>query len=331
MSSAVKQQRAPVRAPREHEMPPSLRVAALKGLSSENKTLPPALFYDTAGAQLFEDICQLPEYYPTRTELGILRTHARALSSQVGPHAALVEYGSGAGVKARLLLDQLQDPVAYIPVDVSREQLLQVAAERAAQYPSLRIMPVCADYTQPLDLPSVAGAARRVAFFPGSTIGNFHPTEAAAFLRRVRHTVGNEGGLILGVDRRKDPDLLHAAYNDSAGVTAAFNLNALTHLNRDLDGSFDVNAFSHVAFFNDEASRIEMHLESLKEQYVHLAGQTFHFEAGETILTECSYKYDEPRLATLVESSGFTIDTLYTDSQDWFWIAWLRPTTPVTT
>lgn len=330
MSGAIRQQRAPSAAPRDHGMPPSLRAAALKGLSSENKTLPPALFYDAAGAQLFEDICQLPEYYPTRTELGILQKHAGELAAQVGPHAALVEYGSGAGVKVRLLLDQLQSAIAYVPVDVSRQQLLQVATERAAQYPSLRIIPVCADYTQPLELPVVPGAARRVAFFPGSTIGNFHPTEAAAFLRRVRHTVGNDGGLILGVDRRKDPDILHAAYNDSAGVTAAFNLNALTHLNRDLDGSFDINAFSHLAFFNDEASRIEMHLKSLKEQRVQLAGQTFHFEAGETILTECSYKYDETRLTTLVEGSGFTIDTLYTDSQDWFWIAWLRPTTPVT-
>ncbi len=330
MSGAIRQQRAPAAAPRDHGMPPSLRAAALKGLSSENKTLPPALFYDAAGAQLFEDICQLPEYYPTRTELGILQKHAGELAAQVGPHAALVEYGSGAGVKVRLLLDQLQSAIAYVPVDVSRQQLLQVATERAAQYPSLRIIPVCADYTQPLELPVVPGAARRVAFFPGSTIGNFHPTEAAAFLRRVRHTVGNDGGLILGVDRRKDPDILHAAYNDSAGVTAAFNLNALTHLNRDLDGSFDINAFSHLAFFNDEASRIEMHLKSLKEQRVQLAGQTFHFEAGETILTECSYKYDETRLTTLVEGSGFTIDTLYTDSQDWFWIAWLRPTTPVT-
>ncbi len=310
-------------------MPPSLRAAALEGLAAENKTLPPALFYDAIGAQLFEQICQLPEYYPTRTELGILQTHARALAAQVGPNAALVEYGSGAGVKVRLLLDQLQSPVAYVPVDVSREQLLQVAAERAAQYPSLRIIPVCADYTQPLDLPAVPGASRRVAFFPGSTIGNFHPTEAAAFLRRVRHTVGSDGGLILGVDRRKHPDTLHAAYNDSAGVTAAFNLNALTHLNRDLNGTFALEAFEHVAFFNDEASRIEMHLRSLKEQRVELAGQTFHFEAGETILTEYSYKYDETRLTTLVEGGGFTIDTLYTDSQDRFWIAWLRPTTPV--
>ncbi len=312
-------------------MPSSLRSAALTGLWAQHKTLPPALFYDAIGAQLFEDICQLPEYYPTRTELGILQRHASALAAHVGPNAALVEYGSGAGVKVRLLLDQLQSPVAYVPVDVSRQQLVQVAAERAAQYPTLRIMPVCADYTQPLELPVVPGATRRVAFFPGSTIGNFHPTEAAAFLRRIRHTVGNDGGLILGVDRRKDPGILHAAYNDSAGVTAAFNLNALTHLNRDLDGTFDIASFRHVAFFNEEASRIEMHLESLHTQRVQLAGQIFDFEAGETILTECSYKYDEPRLTALVEGSGFTIDTLYTDSQDWFWIAWLRPTTHIST
>ena len=306
-------------------LPHSLRESAMRGLRAQIKTLPPALFYDATGAQLFEEICELPEYYPTRTELGILAQHAPAMAKQIGPRAALVEYGSGAGVKVRYLLDALASPVAYIPVDVSREQLEAVAEERAQQYPSLHIMPVCADYTQPLELPRLPSDARRVAFFPGSTIGNFHPTEAAAFLRRVRHTVGQDGGLLLGVDRRKDPSILHAAYNDNAGITAAFNRNALTHLNRELGANFDLAKFRHVAFFNDEASRIEMHLEATEEHEVRVHSAVIYFDEGETIHTECSYKYDEARLDALVEGSGFAVDTLYTDENEWFWIAWLRP------
>jgi dimethylhistidine N-methyltransferase len=181
----------------------------------------------------------------------------------------------------RLLLDELDTPQAYVPVDVSHEQLTAVAAERAAQYPGLRVMPVCADYTRPLELPQLPPSARRIAFFPGSTIGNFHPTEAAAFLHRVRHTVGSRGGMILGVDRRKDPQVLHDAYNDAAGVTAAFNRNLLVRLNRELNATFDLDTFRHVAFFNDEASRIEMHLESTVAQEVRVADAVIAFEAGD--------------------------------------------------
>jgi len=300
------------------------RDLVLRGLTSDVKTLPPSLFYDTVGAELFEQICELPEYYPTRTELSILREHSADLAAAAGESVALIEYGSGAGTKVRLLLDQLQRPVAYVPVDVSQAQLLRVAEARAAQYPGLQVLPVCADYTQPLLLPKLPAAARRVAFFPGSTIGNFHPTEAAAFLHRVRHTVGLQGGMILGVDRRKDPQVLHDAYNDAAGVTAAFNLNLLTRLNRTLSATFDLGTFRHVAFFNDAASRIEMHLESTIAQRVRVADVEITFEAGETIHTECSYKYDEARLDALAEAGGFRIETLYTDARDWFWVAWLR-------
>jgi dimethylhistidine N-methyltransferase len=296
------------------------------GLSASVKALPPWLFYDATGAVLFERICDLPEYYPTRTELSILTTCAPALAQHAGPNAALIEYGSGAGTKVRLLLDELETPQAYVPVDVSQEQLMAVAAERGAQYPGLRVLPVCADYTKPLELPQLPPSWRRIAFFPGSTIGNFHPTEAAAFLHRVRHTVGVRGGMILGVDRRKDPQVLHAAYNDAAGVTAAFNRNLLVRLNRELDATFDLETFRHVAFFNDEASRIEMHLESTIAQKVRVADAVIAFEAGETIHTECSYKYDEERLRELVEESGFRIETLYTDANDWFWVVWLQPT-----
>jgi len=300
------------------------RDLALRGLTSDVKTLPPSLFYDSAGAALFEQICELPEYYPTRTELSILTENSADLAAAVGESVALIEYGSGAGTKVRLLLDRLVRPVAYVPVDVSQAQLLRVADERAEQYPGLQVLPVCADYTQPLSLPQLPTAARRVAFFPGSTIGNFHPTEAAAFLHRVRHTVGPRGGLILGVDRRKDPQVLHDAYNDAAGVTAAFNLNLLTRLNRTLGATFDLNTFRHVAYFNDAASRIEMHLESTIAQQVRVADVEITFEAGETIHTECSYKYDEARLVALAESSGFRIETLHTDAHDRFWVAWLR-------
>jgi len=322
-SSSSRTQRVPSRqlAP----WSPALRDVVVHGLSASVKALPPWLFYDATGAVLFERICDLPEYYPTRTELGILAQHAPALARHAGPDAALIEYGSGAGTKVRLLLDELESPQVYVPVDVSREQLSVVAAERAAQYPGLRVMPVCADYTRPLELPQLPASARRVAFFPGSTIGNFHPTEAAAFLHRVRHTVGARGGMILGVDRRKDPRVLHAAYNDAAGVTAAFNRNLLVRLNRELDATFDLDTFAHVAFFNDAASRIEMHLQSTIAQQVRVADVMIDFEAGETIHTECSYKYDQPRLTELVEESGFRIEALYTDRNDWFWVAWLQP------
>lgn len=306
-------------------LPASLAAAALRGLTDEVKTLPAALFYDAAGAGLFERICEQPEYYPTRTELGILSRCAKDLARQAGERVALVEYGSGAGVKVRYLLDALSSPVAYIPVDVSREQLVAVASERAHQYPGLRILPVCADYTLPFELPVLPADARRVAFFPGSTIGNFHPTEATAFLHRIRHTVGAKGGLILGVDRRKEQRVLHDAYNDRAGVTAEFNLNILAHLNHAMNAEFNLSRFRHVAFFNDAASRIEMHLESLVSQDVRVADTVVHFSAGETIHTECSYKYDEDTLRTLVEGSGFCIDTLYTDEREWFFEAWLRP------
>lgn len=303
----------------------ALRASVMRGLRAEVKTLSPALFYDAERARLFEEICRLPEYYPTRTEHAILARHAGELAAHAGPGCALIEYGSGAGVKVRYLLDRLERPVAYVPVDISREQLLDVARERAGQYPGLRILPVCADYTTAFELPALPSSARRVAFFPGSTIGNFHPAEAGAFLRRVRHVVGRTGGLILGVDRRKDPRLLHAAYNDSAGVTAAFNVNLLTRLNREFGGEFNLDLFRHRAFFDDATSRIEMHLEARVAHTVCVGGEAIQFDAGETIHTECSYKYDRPRLEALAEAGGFRVEALYSDDRDWFWEAWLVP------
>jgi dimethylhistidine N-methyltransferase len=292
----------------------------LHGLGGTRKTLPPKLFYDDVGARLFERICTLDEYYLTRSELSILRERAGEISDFVGARVALVEYGSGAATKVRFLLDALRDPAAYVPIDISREQLARVAADLEADYPSLAVRPICGDYTRLLPLPNLPPHARRVAFFPGSTIGNFHPAEAAAFLTRIRRTVGTGGALVIGVDRRKDAAVLHAAYDDPHGVTAAFNRNVLRRINRELGADFDLASFRHVAFFNDDASRIEMHLESTCDQTVHVAGSAFDFARGETIWTESSYKYDEEQLATVASAAGFRVDRLWTDANELFWV-----------
>jgi dimethylhistidine N-methyltransferase len=304
-----------------------LRDEVLRGLRTTPKTLPPKLFYDTTGAELFERITTLPEYYLTRAELEILQKRAGEIAELTGPGAVLVEYGSGAGVKVRLLLDALVEPAAYIPVDISAAQLARVAGGIRAEYPDVAVHPVCADYTRPLDLPALHPRRRRLAFFPGSTIGNFHPTEAAAFLRRIRNTLGHDGALVLGVDRVKDAATLNAAYNDAEGVTEAFNLNMLRRLNRELGAEFDLTRFAHRAFFNEQASRVEMHLESLTRQTVTLAGETFAFEQGETIWTESSYKYSEAALETLVTSAAFTTSRLWTDSAERFWVGYLTART----
>jgi dimethylhistidine N-methyltransferase len=295
-------------APRPDARP--MREEVLRGLLSEPKTLPPKLFYDKTGAALFEQICELPEYYLTRAELA-------------GPRVALLEYGSGAGVKIRLLLNALVSPAAYVPIDISREQLARVARELATEYPGVAIRPLHADYTLPLAVPLLPEGSRRVAFFPGSTIGNFHPNEAAIFLGRVRRAVGKGGALVLGVDRRKRAATLNAAYDDSAGVTAKFNLNILARLNRDVHAHFDLRTFQHHAFFNPRASRVEMHLVSTVEQIVKVAGEPIHFEKGESIWTESSYKYDRARLEELIETAGFRMRKLWTDRKRQFWVAYL--------
>jgi L-histidine N-alpha-methyltransferase len=297
----------------------------LAGLRAVPKTLPPKLFYDDAGARLFEEICRLDEYYLTRTELSILRACVAELAELAGPRCTLVEYGSGAGEKVRLLLDALREPAAYVPIDISGDQLARVAAELRGLYPDIAVTPVCADYTRPVHLPAAPWGMRRIAFFPGSTIGNFHPAEATAFLSRLRRAIGPTGALILGVDRRKDARTLDAAYNDAKGVTAAFNLNLLCRLNRELDADFDLDAFRHRAFFNGKASRIEMHLESTRDQIVRLADYHLWFTRGERIWTESSYKYDKDGLATLVSAAGFRLVRRWTDARDWFWIAFLEP------
>ncbi len=304
-----------------HAQRSALADEVLRGLQAHPKTLPPKLFYDETGAKLFEEITALPEYYLTRAELEILREHASEIAALAGPGAALVEFGSGAGIKVRLLLDAFEHPAAYVPIDVSQAQLASVARAVASDYPGLTVRPLCADYVGRLDLPPLPKSGRRVGFFPGSTIGNMHPMEAAAFLHRVRRMVGPAGQLVLGVDRRKDAQTLEAAYNDSAGVTARFNLNILSRMNRELDADFDLAHFRHLAFFNSDASRIEMHLMSRGRQRVHVGDTPIDFEDGETIWTESSYKYDERRLENLVRGAGYGVERLWTDRREQFWVA----------
>ena len=305
----------------------ALRDEVLRGLRATRKALPPKLFYDAAGAALFERITELPEYYLTRAELEILRACVGELAALAGPRRALVEYGSGTGGKVRLVLDAFAAAgtplTAYVPIDISREQLMNVAAALARDYPQVPVRPVHADYTAPVRLPPLPADARPLAFFPGSTIGNFHPAEAAAFLRRVRRAVGLDGALVLGVDRRKDAAVLEAAYDDREGVTAAFNVNVLARLNRELGADFALHRFRHRAFWNDAASRIEMHLESTAEQVVHVAGEGVRFGRGETIWTESSYKYDAARLERLAAEGGFAVARRWTDAGSRFWVAYL--------
>ena len=304
-------------------MDEALEREVLRGLSAPRKTLPPKLFYDDRGARLFEQICKQPEYYPTNTEVEILRAHAGDIASLAGPRTAVIEYGSGAGLKTRLLLDAVR-PVSYTPIEISKNQLDGVTRRLRQAYPNVAMYPLCADYTRPFTLPALPPHERKVAFFHGSTLGNFHPDQAVAFLRGVRAVVGDDGAMVLGADRRKDKAVLEAAYNDAAGVTAEFNLNMLRRLNREMAADFDVDRFRHVAFFNDAQGRIEMHLESLEDQAVSVAGETIRFRKGETIWTESSYKYDEAGLASIVEAAGFRVKQSFTDAAQRFWVVFLE-------
>src|SRR4051812_499579 len=263
----------------------------IHGLGDRPKWLSAKYFYDSTGSDLFEQITALPEYYPTRTELGILEKNARAMSAYIPLAAALVEFGTGSTRKARILLNASPQISAYVPVDISAEFLGTQAAALRRDVSNLAILPVAADFTRDFDLPPQIRARPRVGFFPGSTIGNFEPEDAAEFLRQAARILGHGATMIVGIDLIKDEAVLNAAYDDAAGVTAKFNLNVLARMNRELGGNFDTSAFRHRAFYNAEGHRIEMHLESLKDQTVTVAGRTFDFARGETIHTENSYKY----------------------------------------
>ena len=297
---------------------------ALAGLRQAQKTLPCKYFYDKRGSELFDRICELPEYYPTRTEAGIMADHIDEMASVFGPDCLLIEYGSGSSTKTRILLDHLPDLAGYVPMDISREHLYQTAEGLSAAYPKLDILPLCADYTAKFELPEAARIVRsRVVYFPGSTIGNFHRADAAAFLCRIADICGPGGGLLIGVDLRKSPQVLEPAYNDAQGVTAAFNLNLLLRMNAELGADFDLNGFVHSAFYNEAVGRIEMHLLSLNTQSVHLGGETVTFEEDETIWTECSYKYSLPEFAAAASASGFRVRQVWTDRDRKFSVQYL--------
>ena len=300
------------------------RHAVLDGLSRSPRAIPAKFLYDARGSALFDDICELPEYYLTRTETAILRDRANEIATLAGPGCALVEFGSGSSVKSRLLLDALHDLAVYAPIDISRQHLDESARRLGRDYLTLAIEPVCADYMVLSALPAIGHAAdRRLGFFPGSTIGNLEPADATAFLRRARRLLGDDGALVLGVDLRKDPRVLHDAYNDAAGVTAAFSLNLLRRMNRELNANFNLERFAHEAFYNADEGRIEIYLQSLCDQSVVVAGRRFAFAAGERTHTEYSYKYDLAGLAELASSGGFSVGRTWTDSAGLFAVAWL--------
>ncbi|MGH8619141.1 MAG: L-histidine N(alpha)-methyltransferase [Burkholderiales bacterium] len=293
----------------------SLRDEVLAGLARPQKTIAPKFFYDARGCELFDAICVLPEYYPTRTELAIMRTHAADMAAVLGEGCALIEIGCGSGEKTRLLLEHLAPPV-FVPVDIAAEQLKASCDTLARAFPDLRIVPVRADFALPVTLPPVLDGQdvrRRVLYFPGSTIGNFNRGEAFAFLERWKPLLGADGALLIGVDLKKDPGLLRAAYNDAAGVTAQFNLNLLVRFNRELGADFDLAAFRHKAFYDGYLGRVEMHLESLRAQTVTVAGRRFGFAAGETIHTEISCKYSLEEFRALGRDAGYAPVAVWTD------------------
>lgn len=301
----------------------------LRGLSATPRRLPSKYFYDARGSELFERICEQPEYYPTRVELAIMHDNVDAIAAALGPAVRLVEYGSGSGLKTRLLLSHLESPAAYLPVEISHAALADSVAELANEFPDVEMLPVCADFTQPLTLPRAARAPRRtVVYFPGSTVGNFAPDEAERLLRQMRMEAGQgggteKGGVLIGVDLVKDRQTLEDAYNDEAGVTAAFTLNLLARLNAEIDADFDLAGFGHRARYNPLAGRIETHLVSTREQDVHLADRTFHFADGEAMLVEYSCKYTLDGFARMAARAGLAVDAVWTDPERQFSVQWL--------
>jgi dimethylhistidine N-methyltransferase len=301
----------------------TIREEVMDGLQNMPKTLPSKYFYDQAGSCLFDEICELEEYYPTRTELEIMQTNMAEIVARIGPHCQLIEYGSGSSTKTRLLLDALPEPAAYVPIDISKAYLLQSVRALMTRYPGLEVDPVCADYTTDFAVPSPRKpVARRVAYFPGSTIGNFDRQQARNFLVGIAH-ICQGGGLLIGVDLKKDPKMLHRAYNDRMGVTALFNLNLLLRLNTELGANFQLEQFAHYAFYQPEAGRIEMHLVSLKTQSARLDGLDIPFKLGESIWTESSYKYTLEEFAQLAGTAGFTVQQVWTDPQQHFSVQYL--------
>jgi len=303
----------------------SFRDDVFEGLSRKQKELPCKYFYDDRGSELFNTICGLDEYYPTRTETALLQAHGREMADLIGPGVCLIEFGCGSLLKTRLLLDALRSPAAFVPIDISADHLLQSAAGLAADYPNLEVLPVVADFTRPVKLPDKARKAseNRIGFFPGSTIGNFDHAGAADFLATVADMVGGGGALLIGVDLKKDEDILVRAYDDAQGVTAAFNRNVLERINRELGGCFDIETFRHRALYNGAEGRIEMHLVSEKDQTVTVHDRDFTFTEGETIHTEDSYKYHVEEFSSFAAGAGFRSARTWVDGDGLFSLHYL--------
>lgn len=297
----------------------------IEGLSQVEKTLPCKYFYDRRGSRLFDAICELDEYYLTRTELKILRQHAAEIAEAIGPRAMIIEPGSGSSVKTQILLDRSIDPCAYVPVDISREHLCDTAEALSQRYPKLPVLPVSADFTMPFDLPKPPRTPRRrVVFFPGSTIGNFSSDGALELLRQMAELCGRDGVLIIGIDLKKDPRVLEAAYDDGEGVTAQFNLNILWRINRELEADFDLEQFEHLAKYNAAKGRVEIFLVSRREQCVTIGDQEFEFAEGELICTEHSHKYNVEEFAEMAQAAGFELSDQWSDTRRYFAVLCLR-------
>ncbi len=296
------------------------------GLHLRPKRLPSKFFYDAAGSALFEQICAQPEYYLTRAELEIMRMHAADMAACLGPEVALVEYGSGSGLKTRLLLRELADPIVYVPMDISSAALAASGAALAHDFPALQVLPLCADFTTGVTLPtSRQPARRRVIYFPGSTLGNFEAHDAARLLRQMRVQIGRDGAALIGIDLKKDRNLLEAAYNDAAGVTAMFTLNMLARFNRELGADFDLAQFRHRARYNDLAGRIETHIVSRADQEVRIGGERFHFATDEMMLVEYSCKYTAEEFARLAAAAGLRVERHWSDVGQRFSVQYLVP------
>lgn len=328
MGNKVKNTEVEVEAPELDDQAPAWREELERlrhGLRQPQKWISSMYFYDEAGSRLFERITEQPEYYLTRTELAITRDHAAEMARCIGPEAMVIEPGSGAGEKIGRLLRALDRPVAYVPIEISRGHLEGATGALAAEFPALEILPVWGDFSRELDIPLAEHAARRrLIYFPGSTIGNFEPEDAAALLGNFATLVGAGGAALLGVDLAKEAHVIEPAYNDAAGVTAAFNLNMLAHLNRRFHADFESERFEHLAFYDAAESRIEMHLKSLCSQTVHLGGERFDFAAGETIHTESSYKYTDDRFASLAAAGGFRLVQTWKDPEELFSVRYLE-------
>ena len=289
------------------------------GLSQPRKSISSKYFYDEAGSKLFEDITRLPEYYLTNTELAIMEACVEEIAGLAGPQASLIEFGSGSSMKTRLMLHHLHSPAVYVPVDISAEHLLDSQRSIQADFPDIEVLPVVADFTHPFDLPDPGTLPlKNIVYFPGSTIGNFENDDAIDLLRVMYEEAGTDGALVIGVDLQKDPAVIHAAYNDSAGVTAKFNLNMLSHLNREFDANFNLDSFSHRATYDSDRGRIIVELVSAEEQVVRIGDARIQFDEGEAITTEYSHKYTLEDFATMVAAAGFSVAKVWTDPKQWF-------------